>query len=98
MTYPKLLKLCLASSSRKKYDLSVQSQLLFIVSKKSAVDEVLNIIFSQSSISMLVVLILSKNNFMIVPFFVLLVFESTVKWQKVERWNDLLRSVTKFRV
>ena len=95
MTYPKLLKLCLASSSRKKYDLSVQSQLLFIVSQKSAVDEVLNIIFLQSSISMLVVLILSKNNFMIVQFFDFLVFQSTVKWQKIERWNDSLRNVTK---
>ena len=40
MTYPKLLKLCLPSSSRKKYDLSLQSQLLFNVNQKSAVDEV----------------------------------------------------------
>ena len=40
MTYPKLLKLCLPSSSRKKYDLSLQSQLLFNVNLKSAVDEV----------------------------------------------------------
>ena len=79
MTYPKLLKQCLASSSRKKYDLSLQSQLLFNVSQQPAVDEVSNIIFSRSSISMLVVLILSKNNFMIVPFFDFLVFQSTVK-------------------
>ena len=66
-------------SSRKKYDLSQQSQLLFNVSQKSAVDEVSNIIFSRSSISMLVVLILSKNNFMIVPFFDFLVFQGTAK-------------------
>ena len=79
MTYPKLLKLCVTSSSRKKYDLSLQSQLLFNVSQKSVVDEVLNIIFLQSSISMLVVLILSKNNLMIVPCFDVLVIQSTVK-------------------
>ena len=78
MTYPKLLKLCLASSSRKKYDLSLQSQLLFNVSQKPAVDEVSNIILLRSSISMLVVLILSMNNFIIVPFFDFLVFHGTV--------------------
>ena len=55
MTYHKLMKLHLLSSSSKKYDLSLQSQLLFNVSEKSEVDEVLNIIFSQSSISVLVV-------------------------------------------
>ena len=80
MTYTKLLQLCLASSSRKKYDLSLQSQLLFNVSQQQpAVDEVSNIIFSRSSISMLVVLSLSKNNFMIGPFFEFLVFQGTVK-------------------
>ena len=62
MIYPKLLKLCLAGSSRKKYDLSLQSQLLFNVSQQPAVDEVSNIIFSRSSISILVVLNLRKNN------------------------------------
>ena len=79
MTDPKLLKLCLASSSRKKYDILLQSQLLFNVSQQPAVNEVSNIIFPRSSISMLVVLILSKNNFMIVPFFDFLAFQSTVK-------------------
>ena len=78
MTYPKLLKQCLASLSRKKYDLSLQSQLLFNVSQQPAVDEVWNIIFPRSSISVLV-LILSKNNFMIVPFFDFLVFQGTAK-------------------
>ena len=43
------------------------------------IDEGSNIIFSRSSISVLVVLILSKNNFMIVPFFASLVFQGTVK-------------------
>ena len=79
MAYPKLLKPCLASSCRKKYDLSLQSQLLFNVSQKLAVDEVSNIIVSRSSIFTLVVFILSKNNFMIVPFFDFLVFQGTIK-------------------
>ena len=39
------------------------------VSQQPTVDEISNIIFSFSNISVLVVLILSKNNFMIVPFF-----------------------------
>ena len=39
------------------------------VSQQPAVDEVSNIICSRSSISVLVVLVLSKNNFMIVRCF-----------------------------
>ena len=39
------------------------------VSQQPAVDEVSNIISSRSSISVLVVLVLSKNNFIIVRFF-----------------------------
>ena len=54
MTYTKLLKLCLASSSRKKYELSLQSQLLFNVSQQPAIDEVSNIIFSRYQISKII--------------------------------------------
>ena len=44
-------------------------------SQQPAVDEVSNIIFSRSSISVLVILILIKNKFKIVPFFDSLVFK-----------------------
>ena len=67
-------------------------------SQQQAVDEVSNIIFSRSNISVLVVQIRSKNNFMIVPFFDSLVFQGTVQYEKVENWNDSKRNVTKFRV
>ena len=65
------------------------------VSQQSAADKVSNSIFSRSSISVLVVLILSKNNFMIVPFF----DSGFSRYCKiVKSWNDLLQNVTKFRV
>ena len=49
------------------------------MSQQPAVDEVSNVIFLHSSIAALVVLILSKNNFMIVLFFDFLVFQGTAK-------------------
>ena len=52
----------------KKYDFHYNYN-SYNASQQAAGDEVSNIILSQFSISVLVVLILSKNNFMIVPFF-----------------------------
>ena len=54
------------------------------VSQQQAVDEVSNTIFLPSSISVLVVLILSKNNFMIVPCFDSLIFQDNVNTRKFE--------------
>ena len=62
------------------------------VSQQPAVDEVSNIIFSRSSISVLVVLVISKNNFMIVRFF----DPGFSRYCKiVKNLNDSLRNVTK---
>ena len=57
------------------------------MSQKPAVDKVSSIIFSRFSISVLVVLIPSKNNFMIVPFFDFgfLRYRKIVKSWKLER-------------
>ena len=63
------------------------------VNQQPAVNEVSNIIFSRSSISVLVVLIFSKNNFMIVPFFD---FGFSRYCKIVKSWNDLLQNVAKF--
>ena len=49
------------------------------VNQQPKVGEVSNIIFVRSSISVLVVLIFNKNNFMIVSFFDSSVFQGTVK-------------------
>ena len=65
------------------------------VSQQPAVKEVSDIIFSRSSIFVLVALFLSKNNFMIVPFF----DSGFSRYCKiVKSWNDSLRNATKFRL
>ena len=64
------------------------------VSQQPAVDEISKHDFLAVQHFFLVVLILSKINFMIVPFFDS-GFSRYCKIEKVESWNDLLRNVTK---
>ena len=58
----------------------------YTVSQQPAVDEVSNVIFLRSSISVLVVLILSKNNFLVVPFLDFS-FSKYLKIVKIDSWN-----------
>ena len=78
MIYTKLLKLCLTSSTVRNVIYHYNHN-CYQVSQQPTVDEFSNIIFSQFSISVLVALILRKNNFMIAIFFDFLVFQGTVK-------------------